>query len=68
MNLTRKALGRGPTKPGLGVAVILALGSISWVAGVQAQTLPVFRDGQAQVVSGFNDATRWILHDLWVET
>ena len=35
---------------------------------VQAQTLPVFRDGQAQVVPGFNDATRWIRHDLWVET
>ena len=47
--------------------------------GVRAQTpgpapssaapaAPVFRDGQAQIVSAFQDPTTWIRHDLWVET
>ena len=30
--------------------------------------LPVFEDGQAQVVAGFDDPSQWIQHDLWVET
>lgn len=69
MRLTRNALGRrGNTNPEFKVALLLVIGSASLVAEVQAQTLPVFRDGQAQVVPGFNDATRWIRHDLWVET
>lgn len=29
---------------------------------------PVFVDGQAQVVDAFQDADRWLRHDLWVET
>ena len=29
---------------------------------------PVFADGLAQVVEGFNDPGDWIQHDLWVET
>ncbi len=29
---------------------------------------PVFVDGQAQVVDAFQDAERWLRHDLWVET
>jgi X-Pro dipeptidyl-peptidase len=31
-------------------------------------TLPVFVDGQAQVVEGFADPASWIRHDLWVQT
>lgn len=31
------------------------------------KTLPVFEDGQAQVVPGFSDKDEWIRHDLWVE-
>lgn len=31
-------------------------------------TVPVFVDGQAQVVPGFADPSGWIQHDLWVET
>ena len=69
MRPTRNALGgRGHIKRGLKLAGLLVLGSTSWMERVQAQTLPLFRDGQAQVVPGFNDATRWIRHDLWVET
>jgi len=32
------------------------------------RTLPVFVDGQAQVVPGFADSKQWIRHDLWVVT
>jgi X-Pro dipeptidyl-peptidase len=31
-------------------------------------TVPIFKDGEAQVVPGFNDPDLWIRHDLWVET
>ena len=35
-------------------------------AAGQEPTLPVFVDGQAQIVEGFKN--KWIQHDLWVET
>ena len=46
---------------------------LSTTISVQAQqntqkTVPVFKDGEAQVVPGFNDPEQWIVHDLWVET
>ena len=31
-------------------------------------TVPVFKDGEAQIVNGFKDPDYWIRHDLWVET
>jgi X-Pro dipeptidyl-peptidase len=31
-------------------------------------TLPVIKDGEAQIVAGFKDPESWIRHDLWVET
>jgi len=33
-----------------------------------AKILPVFIDGEAQVVPGFESSSDWIRHDLWVET
>ncbi len=33
-----------------------------------AKTLPVFVDGESQVVPGFRSPRSWIWHDLWVET
>jgi X-Pro dipeptidyl-peptidase len=32
------------------------------------KAVPVFKDGEAQVVEAFNDPDKWIRHDLWVET
>ena len=29
---------------------------------------PIFKDGEAQSVPAFEDASKWIRHDLWVET
>ncbi|MEM9660465.1 MAG: Xaa-Pro dipeptidyl-peptidase, partial [Planctomycetota bacterium] len=34
----------------------------------EARTVPVFKDGEAQIVDGFKDSDYWIRHDLWVET
>lgn len=34
----------------------------------RAVTVPVFENGEAQVVPGFLDPDDWIRHDLWVET
>lgn len=33
-----------------------------------SKTLPVFENGQAQVVDGFRSPRKWIWHDLFVET
>ena len=35
--------------------------------GPPAKTVPVFADGQAQIVPGFQDAAQWIRQTLWVE-
>ena len=29
---------------------------------------PIFKDGEAQIVPAFEDQSKWIRHDLWVET
>tara|TARA_R110001632_G_scaffold2297_6_gene10077 strand:+ start:1208 stop:3028 length:1821 start_codon:yes stop_codon:yes gene_type:complete len=34
----------------------------------QEKTVPVFKDGEAQIVAAFNTPDTWIRHDLWVET
>ncbi|PNW29923.1 Xaa-Pro dipeptidyl-peptidase [Formosa algae] len=34
----------------------------------QQKAVPVFKDGEAQIVKAFNDPEHWIRHDLWVET
>jgi X-Pro dipeptidyl-peptidase len=34
----------------------------------QDKTIPVFENGEAQIVEGFSDSKNWIRHDLWVET
>lgn len=34
----------------------------------QKKTVPVFKDGEAQIVEAFNTPKKWIRTDLWVET
>ena len=31
-------------------------------------TVPIFIDGEAQIVEGFKNSREWIRHDLWVQT
>jgi len=33
-----------------------------------AKTVPIFKNGEAQIVEGFSKPGEWIRHDLWVET
>jgi X-Pro dipeptidyl-peptidase len=46
----------------------LALVTLAAPSDADAQTRPVFQDGQAQVVEAFTDSTRWIREELYVET
>ena len=34
----------------------------------QENAVPVFKDGEAQIVKAFEDPKTWIRHDLWVQT
>ena len=34
----------------------------------QEKAVPIFKDGEAQIVEAFNTPDEWIRHDLWVET
>ncbi len=34
----------------------------------QEKSMPVFKDGEAQIVAAFDTPDEWIRHDLWVET
>ena len=43
-------------------------GSVSAQVGPIELALPVFKDGEAQIVDSFKDEKDWIRHDLWVET
>ncbi len=51
-------------------AGLLALLTLCVAAGAQDKkaTVPVFSDGEAQIVEGFKDSSKWIRHDLWVQT
>lgn len=37
-------------------------------AAAQDRSVPVFKDGMAQIVPGFADSTSWVRQELWVET
>lgn len=41
---------------------------LSTISFAQEKTLPVFENGEAQIVEGFSNPDNWIRHDLWVET
>lgn len=52
----------------LSLAVSLAVPPLLAESGKSEPAVPVFTDGEAQVVERFNDPDMWIRHDLWVET
>ncbi len=47
------------------LSILLVLTSC---AKAQEKAAPVFENGEAQVVPAFSDSSKWIRHDLWVET
>ena len=52
------------------LSIILVLISAPFAHAQQSDSLnvPVIEDGQAQIIPAFNDPSKWIRHDLWVET
>ncbi|GMN04905.1 Xaa-Pro dipeptidyl-peptidase [Croceitalea sp. MTPC5] len=47
---------------------LLATPMLSLNAQTDSKTVPIFENGEAQVVDGFKDPSKWIRHDLFVET
>lgn len=50
------------------ILVLLIIQSTFFYAQTLVKTLPIFENGEAQIVPGFQDATKYIKEDLWVET
>jgi len=46
----------------------VALSAVALNAQPTAKAAPVFVDGKAQIVPAFQDTSKWIRQDLWVET
>ncbi|MEJ2202716.1 MAG: Xaa-Pro dipeptidyl-peptidase [Gemmatimonadota bacterium] len=59
---------RAPSLTALLTAGALWLGPQPPALAQSNPTGPVFENGQAQVVPAFEDPSRWIRHQLWVET
>jgi X-Pro dipeptidyl-peptidase len=47
-------------------SLLLLLFTVLTVA--QEKATPFFKDGEAQIVEAFKDPSKWLRHDLWVET
>src|SRR5690606_21623662 len=47
---------------------VFGLSSFAQATQDSTSAAPFFKDGQAQIVPAFQDAKKWIRHDLWVET
>ncbi|NNE68574.1 MAG: Xaa-Pro dipeptidyl-peptidase [Pyrinomonadaceae bacterium] len=50
------------------IALLSLVVTSSFAQPAKAKAVPVFADGQAQVVPAFNNPSEWIKEDLWVET
>ncbi|WP_299117286.1 Xaa-Pro dipeptidyl-peptidase [uncultured Winogradskyella sp.] len=50
------------------LTLALVFSILSYAQNSIEKATPVFKDGEAQIVEGFNDVKKWIHHDLWVET
>ena len=51
-----------------GLAIFLLVFSLMAHGQMAEKTSPIFENGEAQVVEAFSDPSKWIRHDLWVET
>ena len=49
-------------------SLVLFFLSFSIVSLAQDKAVPIFENGEAQVVEAFSKPSDWIRHDLWVET
>nr|WP_108244782.1 Xaa-Pro dipeptidyl-peptidase [Muricauda brasiliensis] len=51
-----------------GLAAFLLVFSLMAHGQMAEKAAPIIEDGEAQVVEAFSDPSKWIRHDLWVET
>jgi X-Pro dipeptidyl-peptidase len=49
-------------------SLLILAALITFSISAQDKAKPVFKDGEAQIVDAFNDPSKWLRHDLWVET
>lgn len=49
------------------LSLLIVFGATQNVSS-QEKAVPVFLNGEAQIVPAFNTPSKWIRHDLWVET
>jgi X-Pro dipeptidyl-peptidase len=49
-------------------AAALLITSPAVQADNTGKAVPIFKDGEAQIVPAFKDPEKWIKHDLWVQT
>jgi X-Pro dipeptidyl-peptidase len=49
-------------------SVLLITSLISVNAQTTDKSVPIFENGEAQIIPAFEDSEKWIRHDLWVET
>jgi len=50
------------------LVLILAVSLFSHAQDTAEKAVPVFENGEAQIVEAFNNPEDWVHHDLWVET
>ncbi len=50
------------------LSLILITSLISVNAQTAEKSVPIFENGEAQIIPAFEDSEKWIRHDLWVET
>jgi X-Pro dipeptidyl-peptidase len=62
--MIRRRMTRHSFRLVLSFAVML----LAQTASAQDKARPVFENGMAQIVPAFQDSSKWVRHDLWVET
>jgi X-Pro dipeptidyl-peptidase len=55
-------------KPNSILIIALAFSIFSYAQNTTEKATPIFKDGEAQIVDAFSDTSKWLRHDLWVET
>ena len=66
--MTDRQLSAVPPRFAAGLGVLILTLAAATTAQAQAKAVPVFENGQAQIVPAFADTTKWVRQELWVET
>ena len=50
------------------ISLLVLVTLITLSISAQEKAKPVFKNGEAQIIEAFSDESKWLRHDLWVET